>query len=489
MANNPANNNTDSHVKGVYSVGMFGRKEIYTDYSEITRDNLIEVLSEATNTFAANAGQSEYLWNYYKGAQPIQYKVKDTRPDINNCIVVNLAKYITDFSVGYLLGEPIQYINVGEADKDEEIQQLNAYMRSEGKPRRDTELGKWMHICGVGYRFTAPDEKRYVDYDEAPFELYTLKPTEAFVVRHSGIGHPVVLGVTVAKMQTRSTVYTCYTPTERFVVVDGIITEQDYHLLGRIPIIEYPLNDARMGCFEPVLGMLEAINMTESDRQDGIDSFVQSFMAFHNMDIDMSTYEEFLDKGLIMYKDVSPDMRGDLQYITSELNQDQTQTLVNHMTDMVLMICGVPSISNATTSDSSNNGAVILKNGWQGAEARAKSTEQIFKESEMEFLRLVLWICRTIRGMNSLRISDIEAHFTRRNYEDIQSKTQVLVTLLGSGKVAPKLAFEVCGLFIDPEEAYQMSLPYIERELAKEDTAQEETADAQDPVGEDDTGA
>ena len=57
--------------------------------------------------------------------------------------------------------------------------------------------------------------------------------------------------------------------------------------------------------------------------------------------------------------------------------------------------------------------------------------------------------------------------FTRRNYDNIQSKSQVLVTMLQQPKIHPSLAFTHCGLFSDPESAYSMSNKYYEEQMAK----------------------
>jgi hypothetical protein len=57
--------------------------------------------------------------------------------------------------------------------------------------------------------------------------------------------------------------------------------------------------------------------------------------------------------------------------------------------------------------------------------------------------------------------------FTRRNYEAIQSKSQVLVSMLQQPKIHPMLAFSHCGLFTDPESAYAMSEEYYEKEQEK----------------------
>jgi len=47
-----------------------------------------------------------------------------------------------------------------------------------------------------------------------------------------------------------------------------------------IPIIEYPANKARLGAFEIVLPLLDAINNVESNRMDGVEQFIQAFWKF-----------------------------------------------------------------------------------------------------------------------------------------------------------------------------------------------------------------
>ena len=66
-----------------------------------------------------------------------------------------------------------------------------------------------------------------------------------------------------------------------------------------------------------------------------------------------------------------------------------------------------------------------------------------------------------------LRLSDVDMKFTRRNYEAIQSKSQVLISMLEQPKIHPLLAFEHSGLFTDPEGAYALSMNYYEDQMAK----------------------
>ena len=88
----------------------------------------------------------------------------------------------------------------------------------------------------------------------------------------------------------------------------------------------------------------------------------------------------------------------------------------------------------------------------------------MFKRSEKNMLKLVLRIMKELAGIE-MKLSDIDMKFTRRNYENIQSKSQVLTTMLSNPKIHPKLAFEHCGMFSDAESAYKESEKYYQEVL------------------------
>ena len=436
-------------------MGCFGRKKIFTDVTEITRDNVLNVLRKALIAHWSNKADMEYLYAYYKGRQPILNRKKEVRPEIQNNVVENRANEIVSFKVGYLMGEPIQYVSRSDdkmvADK---ITTLNGYCLSEDKAAKDKELADWFHICGTAYRMVLPDSVFEKESDEAPFEIYTLDPRFAFVVYANSIGEPPVMGVKYIQRSDGVVVYSIYTKDRYFEVENqSMIVREEAQSLG-IPIIEYPANNARLGAFEIVLPLLDAINTVDSNRLDGVEQFVQALMLFHNVDISGDDFSKLRDEGAIKYK-----------YLTSELNQSQTQTLVDHLYNTVLTICGMPN-RNGGSSTSDTGSAVIMRDGWSAAEARAKDSELMFKLSEKEFLKLVLHICSDLSDLE-LKLSNVEVRFTRRNYENIAQKATVLTTMLSNPKIAPVLAFTHCGMFSDPQLAYRMSMDYAEEQEKK----------------------
>lgn len=437
-----------------------GRTVISTNAKSITRENLLTVLTQAKMSHSKNKGEIEYLFNYYKGKQPILDRKKEVRPDICNTVVVNRANEIVAFKTGYLCGEPIQYINRnGEDSVTENINTLNEYMFSEDKASQDEEIVEWGNICGTAYRLVLPDDRGEID--EAPFEMYTLDPRYAFVVYSNGIGKKPLMGVIESQDENNVTHYSIYTEDKYFHVLESSIVEETPHILGMIPIFEYPANNARLGAFEIVLPLLDAINNVESNRLDGVEQIVQAFIKFINCDITKDEYEAFLKMGAIKVKSVDG-APADVGVVTTELNQDQTQTLSENLYNTVLTICGMPN-RNGGNSTSDTGSAVLLRDGWSLAEARAKDSEHIFKRAEKQMLKLVLKICNT-SGELALKLSDISLKFTRRNYENIQSKSQVLISMLQQEKIHPLLAFSSSGLFIDPEEAYTLSMKYYEEQ-------------------------
>lgn len=463
-----------------------GRRMILTDETEVNIDNVVQILRKALPYHWKNRSEISYLWSYYKGRQPILNRVKEVRPEITNKIVENRANEIVSFKSGYLMGEPLQYVSRGNAENiADAINQLNEFVFAEEKPAKDKELADWFHICGTSFRMVLPDEMAGED-DESPFEIYTLDPRNTFVVYNNGLGNKPILGVKYVVDENGVVHYSCYSDHEYFEIVESKVVSYDTHILGEIPIIEYPLNMARIGAFELVIPLLDAINLTDSNRLDGVEQFIQALMLFHNVDISSEDFDELRERGAIKFKDIDPQLKAEINYLVSNLNQGETQTLVDHMYQTVLTICGMPN-RNGGSSTSDTGSAVIMRDGWSAAEARAKDSELMFKKSERIFLKVVLNICRTLADMD-LKVCNVEIRFTRRNYENILQKAQVLDLMLKNNKIHPRLAFEHCGLFVDSDLAYTLSAEYAEEQEQKAQELFEQQQRMKQEGNDDDSG-
>lgn len=446
----------------------FGRTQIFTDY-EINDENILKVINKIKPTHFKNRKEIKYLYEYYKGKQPIINRVKEIRPEICNKIVENWANEIVSFKVGYLCGSPIQYTSGNSKDDiSQKIDKLNQTMESMYKATKDKDLIEWQMIAGTSYRMILPD----------PLKIYTLDPRNTFVIYKNDITCEAVAGGVVTYIQDPkpACIFTVYTPKTIYTIRDDKLVNTTANTIGMIPIIEYPANNARLGCFEIVLDLLDAVNDLDSNRLDGVQQTIQSLMVIYNAHLENDDASTLREKGLIELKSVG-DAKGDIKIISEQLNQDQTQTLKKDIMQRIREIVGLPSQGDGTTGDSSNNGAAFLKNGWENAETRAKESEIMFKQSEQEFLKVALSMFSTKQIVSSLSLEDINIQFTRRNYENIQVKSQVLTTMLANNKIAPKLAFQSCGMFVDAEEAYRESKEYEEENRRTEQSSEPSNTD------------
>ena len=185
-------------MRGLFYMLGSGRTKIYSNYTEITKDNISDVLLNAYPIFAKNVSEINALYSYYKGQQTILQREKKIRPEHNAKIVSNVAYSIVQFKTGYLLDKPIQYVARKDEVVDENLIALNDFMVLEGKESKDKAIANAKEICGVAYRLALPN-KNYQKgaLDESPFNLYTLKPQQTFVVYSTDIGEKPLLACVV----------------------------------------------------------------------------------------------------------------------------------------------------------------------------------------------------------------------------------------------------------------------------------------------------
>ena len=465
--------------------GHYGRKIAYTDVEKVTEDNVVKVLGDSLGTFYFNRRAIEYLWNYKNGDQPALYREKSIRDDIINHVVENHAWEIVRFKMGQTYGEPIKYNSLSKDERiNEAVDRFNNYTRAAGKPAKDLSMGEWQSAVGVGYEAIQLKDAKA----DNPFRIVVPSPLNTFVVYSRNTQEPM-LSVQQLKDEEGNIFYQCFTNTHEFRIQnsqlmplvsgdDGLLVYSRLHTFGEIPIVEYPNNQDRLSDIELVITMLDSINNYQSNRVDAVEQFVASFIKFVNCDIDQTQFEEMKKSGALVVKTINKDFKADVDLLTQELNQTQTQVAKDDLWDNTLSILAIPNKQNNTGGDT--QGAVELRNGWDFSKQAAKIKDAYVIESEYR-------LSTCMRNAIKIRKGEAELPFTIADYEPVinhsptdnmQVKAQTFVMLVQAG-IHPLVAVKVCGLWNDPEKVFLMSKPYFDNLYKTIDDAQEQEERAQ----------
>lgn len=434
---------------------LYGRTVICTSAETIDASNVRAILDDALTIHNINVSQIDYLYDYYKGKTEIENRQKEVRDDILNTICENRAKEIVDFKTPYIVGSPIIY-STPNTEYGEAISLLNRMNKIEGKATKDYSMVEWMMIAGTAYRAVLPNEE-----EDTPYTIDTVDPRQAFVIYSGGIRKKPMAGVYLVTDDDGITWYFVYTKDRLYKMNDADESiETAEWTLGYLPIIEYPANNARLGSFEIVIDLIDSINELDSNRMDSVQQFIQALLVLVNCKLPEGyTATTVAQNGLIELVS-NADNPAKIEMLCQQLDQEQTQTLKDDMYNAILTICAMPN-RNGGSSTSDTGLAVVYRDGWSSAETARRATQQMIEQSEYNALRLILKICEET-GTLSIPVNEINVDFTQDHYENLEMKTAVLIQLLSNDKVHPLTAYEVCGLFADPNARYKSGMEWYE---------------------------
>lgn len=447
--------------------GRFGRKIAYADVDQITEENIVNVVGSCIGVFNFNKTIFKYLDDYKKGDQPIRYRKKLIRDDVNNPIVENHAWEIVQFKNGQTYGEPIQCVSTRkEDDINRAIDRFNDYCKNAGKHSKDISSGEWTSATGTGFKAVQRTKKG----SEIPFRIVVPSPIDTFIIYSKKTEEPL-LAVQELKDEKGERYLLCFSETHEYQIKNsslmvlenknGVEIKSRIHAFGGIPIVEYPNNQDRISDIELVIDILDAINNMQSNRMDAVEQFVQSWIKFVNCEVDEKSFINMKMMGALVVKSNNGENKADVDVMSQELNQTETQVAKDDLWNNALSISAIPNKQGNTGGDT--QGAVELRNGWDFSKQRAKLKDPYIKDAEKRLNKVILNIIRQATGGKECNfgVMDYDVQINHSPTDNMQVKTQVLQMLLQSG-IHPLVAIKVCGLWGDAEKVYLMSKPYLD---------------------------
>lgn len=433
--------------------GCYGRKIAYTNVEKITADNVVKIVGDCIGVFNYNKPIIRYLWHYYKGDQPVLYRIKMQNEDVNNKVCENHAYELVQFKVGQTYGEPIQYVSRKDDEKvNKAVDTLNDYMSDANKQEKDIKAGEWQSATGTSFKAI-----QIVDGD-IPFRIIAPSPMNTFVIYNKATEEPV-LAVQELKDENNNFYKLCYTDSMTFKIQDSKVIESRLHAFGSIPIVEYPNNHERISDIELVISLLDSINTMQSNRMDSVQQFVEYWVKFINCEIDDETFQKMKMNHALVVKSINKDNKSDVEIMTQELNQTQCQVAKDDLWDNTLSILAIPNKQGNTGGDT--QGAVELRNGWDFSKTRAKLKDPIVKAAEKRLAKVVLNIIRIKDRDLGIKMRDFEVQINHSPQDNMYTKAQTLTVLLQSG-IHPLVAIKTVGLWGDSEKTFVLSKPYLD---------------------------
>lgn len=362
----------------------------------------------------------EYLENLIWGFHDIfQVPEKEEwKPD--NRLAVNFPRYMTETFLGFGYGIPIKI-----SHPDEKIDEaIKAFDDNNELADHHYELAKMACMYGHAFEYIYQDERAETKVAAInPKELFvvyddTLRTRALFAVRYGY--HDADSGSTGAygEILTRDEI-------KRFD--NGKITEVIPNPYGLIPVVEWRLNDERMGLYEGVAGLIETYNHTIGEKANDVDAFAEAYLAVLGAELDEDDVYRIRDNRVInLYgTDSAKDIL--VQFLQKPTADGTQENLLNRLETLIYQTSMVANISDETFGSSTSGAALAYK--LQAMSNLAKTFDRKIEKSIKKRYKIFCSLATNVNDPDAYR--EIDVHFTRNLPKNLLEEAQTASQLSG----------------------------------------------------------
>lgn len=341
---------------------------------------------------------------YYLGKHDIMSRTKEDRLK-NNKVMVNHAKYITDTNVGYLLGNPVDY-QVSKGYNIEAI--LDAYKKQTINDL-DSEIAKDVSIFGLQHEYIYANE-------EAEPRSCEIDNKNCIIVYDDTVEHNKLFGLIYREIKEgESFKYwdIIYVDKEKEVHYKSYSKslrregEEKPHAFGDVPLICYKNNPEFLGDFEPVISLIDAYNLLQSDRVNDKEQLVDAILCLYGMDFDSEQADQLRDSRMLANLPVD----GKVEYLVKTLQETDVDILRQNLEADIHKISMVPNMSDENFVGNSSGVAIRYK--LLAFEQNIKNKERYMEKGLMERFKLYNNFLITKSKMSEIPVEEVDAIFKR----------------------------------------------------------------------------
>lgn len=352
----------------------------------------------------------EMLENTYLGKHAVLERTKEDRLK-NNKLVINHAKYITDTNVGYLLGNPVDY-QVGKDANGKPLYDIQPILDTYKKQTindLDSEIAKDVSIFGIQYEYV------YANEESEPRSCET-DNKHSIIVYDDTVAHNKLFGLIYRPIKQGKTfkyweiiycddkevkIYKSYSKSLQQV------GESQTHAFGKVPLIAYKNNPELLGDFEPVITLINAYNLLQSDRVNDKEQLVDAILCLYGMDFDDEQADMLRDSRMLANIPVD----GRVEYLVKTLQEGDVDILRQNIENDIHKISMVPNMTDENFVGNSSGVAIRYK--LLAFEQNIKNKERYMEKGLMERFELYNNFYVTNSKMEKIPIEEVDAVFKR----------------------------------------------------------------------------
>lgn len=396
-----------------------------------------------------------YLENLYKGFHDVykQPEKPDWKPD--NRLAVNFPRYITDTFLGFGYGVPIK-----KSHPDDTIAQaINDFERENEITDHEYELARKCCIYGHAFEYLYQDE-------EAKTKMTICTPMELFVVYDDTVKNRALFAVRYGYHSTETDQpgqrYGEILTREEIIPFEGSTAgEPMENPYGRLPCVEWMLNEDRMGLYEGVSGLVEAYNHTLGEKANDVDAFAEAYLAVLGAELDEDGIYKIRDNRVInLYG--TDDAKDILVQFLQKPTADGTQeNLLNRLETLIYQTSMVANISDESFGSAASGVALAYK--LQAMSNLALTFDRKIEKSLRKRYKLFCSLSTNVPNRDAWR--DVDVRTTRNLPKNVAEEAQTAAQL--EGIVSKETQLSVLSI-----------VPDVKKELERMEQEEQEAAES-----------
>ncbi len=358
------------------------------------------------------------LERYYRGEHEILDRVKPLTAK-NTRIVVNHPNYIVDISVGYLLGNPVEY----QVSDQYNIDEIKNQYKKQTIADLDNEIAKDTATFGTQYElvYNSENEVRSKDIDvRNAICVYddTVEHNKMFGIIYSlGKKKGEYLDITVYDNNSK---YQCASSDKQIV-----IGKPEPHKFGKVPLIEYRNNSEHIGDFEQVISLIDAYNILQSDRVNDKEQLVEAILVGYGVTLEKEQMADLRNNRTAFGLPIDSKM----EYLIKMMDEGQVDILRKTLENDIHKISKVPNMSDENFAGDSSGVAIRYK--LLAFEQHISSKSRFFEKGLKERFELYNNYLVSINKMSIVPTYELDIRFKKNLPQNELEISQVINNLSG----------------------------------------------------------